>query len=296
MNMANEVIKRENINKAVQIDFVNKFGNSVGKLLEMLGVQRKLPMTIGQTIKTYKAKVTKKDGKVAEGEVIPLSKVELLDGDIYELEYEKWRKQVSLEAIQRSGYQRAVVDTDNLLLKDVQRDVRKKLFDFLGQGTGVASGKGLQGAFAKAWGQIQVLFEDDGAETIVFVNPLDIADAIEKGNLSIQTAFGLNYIVGFTGIKVAVVSSLIPQGTVYATAPENLVCAYPVISGGEIGKAGFGFVSDETGLIGVTHDVVNNNTTVETVVMSGLVLFAERLDGVVKVTIEADATPAPAKA
>lgn len=286
--MANEVIKRENLNKAIEIDFVERFGQNIGKLLEMLNVQRQMPLTVGQTIKTYKSKVTKKSGKVAEGDVIPLSKVELLPGDIYELDYNKYRKQVSAEAIQRHGYQRAVTLTDNLLLKDVQKDLRADLFGFLAKGTGTATGKGLQGALAQAWGQIQVLFEDDGAETIVFVNPLDIADHIEKGSLTVQTMFGLNYVTGFTGVKVAVVSTLVPKGTVYATAPENLVCAYATMDTGELGGA-FGFTADNTGLIGIKHGVQDDNVSIQTIVMSGIVLFAERLDGVVKVTIEEDA-------
>lgn len=290
--MTNGVVKREHIDRAVEIDFTNKFGNNIGKLLEMLGIQRKIAMTQGQLIKTYTGKVTKQNGKVAEGEIIPLSQVELVKGPTYELDYSKWRKQVSAEAIQRSGYKMAVAKTDNLLLKDVQKDVRANLFGYLDKGTGVAKGKGLKGAFAQAWGQIQVLFEDDGAETIVFVNPLDIADTLEKGNLTVQTAFGLNYVTGFTGVKVAIVSTLVKKGTVYATAPENLVCAYADVRAGELGEA-FDLTTDETGLIGITHSRETSNLTIESVIVNAMVLFAERLDGVVKVTIEADTEVVP---
>ena len=47
--------------------------------------------------------------------------------------------------------------------------------------------------------------------------------------------------------------------------------------------------SDETGLIGVTHDAVNNNLTYETVVTMANVLTTERLDGIVLSSIKAPA-------
>ena len=120
-------------------------------------------------------------------------------------------------------------------------------------------------------------------ETIAFVNPLDVADYIGKANISTQTVFGMTFVTGFTGVKV-ITNTNVPKGKIYATAPENLVLAYVTINGGELGRA-FDFTTDETGYIGVTHSTVNDHLTYETVAVSGTVIFAERLDGVVVVTI-----------
>ena len=60
---------------AQSIDFVEQFSGGIQTLLNALGVIRMQPMTTGSQIKIYKSEVTKVDGNVAEGEVIPLSKV-----------------------------------------------------------------------------------------------------------------------------------------------------------------------------------------------------------------------------
>lgn len=62
--------------KAQSIDFVNRFTGGIKKLQEMLGITRRQGLSEGSTIKTYKSSVTLADGNVAEGDLIPLSKVE----------------------------------------------------------------------------------------------------------------------------------------------------------------------------------------------------------------------------
>lgn len=274
-----------NFSKAQSIDFVERFGSNLSKIIEALGVTRRMPVSNGMTIKTYTSTVTMAaDSAVGEGETIPLSKVETAPGPSIELAFKKYRKAASVEAIQKHGYDQAIIESDEKLLREIQKGVRSDFFNFLGTGTGTASAETLQGAFAQAWGKVQVLFEDDAVQTIAFVNPLDIADYLTKADVSVQTAFGLQYIQNFAGVDTVIINSSVPKGTVYATAPENIVLAYVQITGGEIGKA-FDFTTEELGLIGVTHDIEKKNLTAETVALSGVKLFAERLDGVVKVTI-----------
>jgi hypothetical protein len=271
--------------KVQSIDFVERFGSNLSKLIEALGVTRKLPVANGMTLKTYTSSVTMAaNDAVGEGELIPLSKVQTEAGPSIELAFKKYRKAASVEAIQKHGYDQAIIESDEKLLREIQKGVRSDFFNFLGTGTGSASAENLQGAFAQAWGQVQVLFEDDAVQTVTFVNPLDIADYLAKANVSTQTAFGLQYVQNFAGADVVIINSSVPKGTVYATAPENIVLAYVQITGGEIGKA-FDFATEELGLIGVTHDIQKSNLTAETIALSGVKLFAERLDGVVKVTI-----------
>ena len=82
-------------------------------------------------------------------------------GPSYEIEFDKYRKAVSVEAIQRHGFDQAVVEADEILLKEIQKGLRTRFFTFLATGTGTATGVGFQGALAQAWGQVQSLFEDD---------------------------------------------------------------------------------------------------------------------------------------
>ncbi|WP_066924682.1 hypothetical protein [Murdochiella massiliensis] len=276
----------EKMVKAQSIDFVETFGKQLQSLFDMLGVERKVGLTAGSTIKTYKSSVTLNGTKVAKGDIIPLSQVKVEDGDPIELSWDKKRKAVAVEDIQKYGFEQAINVTDQKLLREIQKGVRNSLFAYLEKGTGKATGDGLQGAIAQGWGQVQVAFEDDAVRTVVFANPLDVADYLAKAQITIQTAFGLNYVENFLGADVVVLSSAITKGKLYATAAENLVFAYAVVAGGEIGKA-FDFTTDETGIIGVTKDVNKQRLTAETIALSGTALYAERLDGVVVVTIKA---------
>ena len=282
------ITKTGDLAKVQSIDFVNTFGENIKKLTEALGITRKLPVSSGTVIKTYKASKDVKKDAVAEGEIIPLSKVTTVLDKTYEIAFDKYRKAVTAEAIQKHGFDQAVTETDDKLLKEVQRDIRKKLFDFMATGTGTASGVGLQAALAQAWGQVQSLFEDDGVTTVCFVNPLDVADYIASANVTTQNVFGMTIISGFTDVTI-ITNTSVPKGKVYATAPDNLVLAYAPVSGSELSKA-FTFTTDDTGYIGITHNTVNNNLTYETVVMDGVLIFAERIDGVVVVTINAPAS------
>lgn len=282
----------EKLVKAQSIDFVERFGNSITSLLAMLGVQRKFPMTAGSIIKTYTSKVTLQNGEVAKGEIIPLSKVEMEEAEPIELAYSKHRKAVAVEDIQKYGFMRAIAMTDDKLAKELQKDLRGKFFAQLEKGTTAVTGEGLQGALAQAWGNVQTKFEDDGAVTIAFVNPLDVSDYLAKANITVQNAFGLNYVENFLGVNVVIISPQVKAKTLYATAAENLCFAYAVVNGGEIAKAGFDFTTDETGVIGITHDINKQRLTAETTTLSGAALYAERLDGIVKVTIKPKETPA----
>ena len=70
------------------------------------------------------------------------------------------------------------------------------------------------------------------------------------------------------------------------TAYENLNVAF-ANPNGELGRA-FNFATDETGFVGVLHDIRSNRLTSETVLMTGLKIFPENIDAVVKVKIKAD--------
>lgn len=273
--------------KAQEIDFVNQFGQKIGALTEMLGVHRIMPLTVGSVLKTYKATVTLNNTVVAPGAVIPLSEVKQELDKSWELTWDKKRKAVPVEHIQQYGFERAVNMTDDALIREIQKDVRGKLFANLAEGTGTATGAGLQAALATAWGKVQVAFEDDAVRTIAFVNPEDVADYLAKAQITVQTAFGLTYVENFLGVDVVVMSAQVTKGKFYATAADNLILAYAKTDGGEIAKAGFGFTTDSTGIIGVMKDIEHTRLTTETVTLAGIVLYAEVLNGVVVGTITA---------
>ena len=59
-----------------EVDFVNRFTHSsLEKLIEVLGVTRKIPMMEGTTMYVYSMTGTLENGNVGEGEVIPLTEI-----------------------------------------------------------------------------------------------------------------------------------------------------------------------------------------------------------------------------
>lgn len=274
--------------KIREVDFVNQFTHgSLAKLIEVLGVTRKIPMMEGTTMYTYSMSGTLENGAVAEGEVIPLTEIEQVKTPVGEITLNKWRKGVSAEAIKKSGYDVAVNETDAKLLSLVQQKVRTDLFSFLNgtiTGATTVTGVGLQAALANAWGQLQVLFEDDTAQAVYFVNPLDIADYLAKANITVQNAFGMNYVEDFLGLGTVITSSRITQGTFLATAKENIIMYYLTMNG-DVADA-FKLTADELGYIGIASGIQNTERAqIESLVMAGIQFLAEYASGVVKGTI-----------
>lgn len=282
------LIKSEDLARAREIDFTYRFSESIKKLMEALGVTRKIAKQAGTVLKAYKATGTLQNGNVAEGDLIPLSKYVTEPVTFDEITLKKWRKATSAEAIVEKGYNQAVVMTTDAMLKDVQKGIRSTFFTFLGTGTGVASGDTFQATLAQSWGQLQVLFEDDDIQSVYFMNPLDVADYLATANISLQTAFGMTYVENFLGLGTVIFNSSVPQGKIYATAKDNLVLYYIPVNGADLNEA-FSFTSDQTGLIGIHEAPDYTNMTASDTVVSGIVLFAERLDGVVVGTIGAGA-------
>lgn len=274
------LIKKEDLARVREVEFVNIFGESITKLMEALGITRKIPKQAGTVLKSYKASGTLEDGSVPEGEVIPLSHYKTEPVTYKEIILKKWRKATSAEAIVDRGYDQAVEMTTDRMLLDVQKGIRKDFFTFLGTGTGTAAGDTFQAVLAQCWGQLQVLFEDDTIQAVYFLNPLDVADYLSTANITMQTAFGMTYVENFLGLGRVFFNISVPKGKVYATAQDNLVLYYIPVNGADLNEA-FSFTSDATGYIGIHEEPDYTNMTASDTVVSGMELFAERLDGVV---------------
>lgn len=279
------LIKAAQMAKVREVDFVQQFTqSSLAKLIEVLGVTRKIPMMEGTTMYVYSTSGTLQSGSVSEGEIIPLSQYATTKQAVGEITLKKWRKAASAEAIKKSGYEAAVRDTDAALLRDVQKAVRSDFFSLLtGSITGATSltGNGLQDALAQAWGQLQIKFEDDTAEAVYFLNPLDVADYLSGASVTIQTVFGMNYIENFLGLGTVIFNSGITRGTFVATAKENIVMYYLTMNG-DIADA-FSLTTDELGYIGIKSGYQNEERAqIESLVMDGIQFFVEYAAGVVK--------------
>lgn len=286
MAAENNVIKKAQIAKVRELDFAQLFGENVQNLIRMLGVTRKIPVTAGTVLKKLTVTGTLASGIVAEGDIIPLSQYETDYTPVGEATLNKYRKATTAEAILKGGYDQSVIATNNKLILDIQKSIRTRFVNSLATGNATAAGTGLQAALANAWGKLQILFEDDDVQAVYFLNPMDVSDYLGSANITVQTAFGMSYVENFLGLGTVIMTGVIPVGTFYATAAENIVCYYVnVAEANGLGDA-FDFTTDaETGFIGVHEDGNYQRMQEETVAIEGVTFFAERDDGVVVGTI-----------
>ncbi|MDW4523739.1 capsid protein [Staphylococcus saprophyticus] len=301
------LIDVEALGEAKSIDFANKMGDRLNKLFEALGITNKIPMNVGSALKQYRFNVIDSEapnGDVAEGEIIPLTKVERELVNITELEFRKFRKSTSAEAIQSHGYDLAINRTDAELIRYVQKKFRTDFFKTIEDAVNSAdrtnneqlSGKNLQGALSRGRANLSVLLDDE-VTPIALVNPNDVAGHLADGFINSNGAqFGLNLLTPYVGVQVIEFAD-VPQGTVYMTTAENLNVAYANPQG-EMGRA-FNFATDQTGFVGVLHDIQANRLTADTVFASAISMFPENVDAVVAVEItdggtDAGSTPSEA--
>jgi hypothetical protein len=279
------VIKKADLAYAREIDFVNRFENDLRKFYEVLGVVRPIRKQAGTVLKAYVATGTLENGTVAEGDIIPLSKFEVEAVSFQEITPQKYRKSITIEGILGSGYAESVAKTDAKALSLVQSGIKNAFYNFLATGTGSASGTGLQATLANVRAQLEIKFEDTSIDPVYFVNPLDVATYLGSATISLQRAFGMNYVEDFLGLGTLIECSSVPQGKVYATAKENINLYYiDVNEENGVGEV-FDFTTDETGLIGIHHSANYERDTAVTELLCGVTLFAERLDGVIVGTI-----------
>lgn len=296
--MANEVytipetnvITTAQMNKAREVDFTLRFTGSILKrLLEALNVTRKVPLIDGTTLAYYTTTGTLQSGEVEEGAIIPLSQYGRERVPMGAISLKKWRKASTAEAILKSGYDEAVRTTDEKMLADVQAGIRTDFFNDLKAIDGTVVGAStLQMVLAKSWGNLQVLFENDAVETVHFLHPLTIAEYLGAANITVQTAFGLNYIQDFLGLGTVIMTSQIPVGRVISTAKENLIMYY--VPATSEAMSALGMTADESGYIAIKSGyATEERAQVETLVISGIRFLVEYADGVVFGQI--DSTP-----
>ena len=280
--LSNSIAKAD-IAPAISIDVANRLAYNLNKFREILGITGMRAVPEGSTLKIYATSLVSLANQVDECQEIALTNVTRSVAQTITLSLKKYRKMVSIEAIQQSGLDAAVNDTDAELIKQVQKTVKAGLFTALANGTGTASGATFQAALANAWGALQAKFEDYDVRPVFFVNPVDVATYLGSASITTQEAFGMTYVENFLGLGTAILTAGVESGSFIATAAENLNCAY-VPASGDVGAA-MGYTSDETGLVSIKHAPKDENAGLQTILVTGVAFYAEDLSGVFKGTI-----------
>jgi hypothetical protein len=289
------IIKTPDMGVARDIDFVERFSFSLVKLTEALGITRPLPLKQGNKIQTYKYEITTADGEAAngivgEGEEIPLTHVKRVPDREIKVGFRKYRKAVTMEEVHRIGYDAAVTKSDSKVLGMMQKNIRTDFFEFLATAPTKLKAESLQGAFGKAWGKLNTIFEDYGEFQIVqFINPEDAGDYLGEAVIANgqSVGFGLTLLKDFTGAGIVLTNASVPRGKVYSTAVDNINLMYIDVNG-ESSKTfeGLPLVTDELGLIALVKQADAKTATTGSTLYNGITLFAEITNGVVETTIE----------
>ena len=277
--MANMVIAA----KAQDINFVAKFETNVRQLLAVLSKTSVDVVSPGTAYKTYNVSGTLSDSEVAEKALIPDSGITVTDGDVVEINYKKFRNLTGIEQIGKYGYDISVGKTNGEMIKQIQRKVRKTIFDGLATGTGTATGTTFQKAIANTAAKLAVMFEDENGTPVFFVNPIDLYDYLGDHTVTLESAFGLSYLQNFLGIGNLIADSNVPEKTVYGTVVENLDVIAPSIAS----IPGLEMTTDESNIIAVHNDGLYENAAVQTVAYCGLVVHPAFKDRIIKTTIGA---------
>lgn len=274
--------------RVLDIEFANKFEQGVTALMTVFGIETPQTLTAGTQIQMYTVEGSLSEAEVTPGDEIPLSKYEHKKvGDPYAVTLKSYRKATTKQDILKYGFDAAVEKTDKKMIQDIQGGLRKDFFAFLKEGTGTATGTTFQAALANTWGVLtNVLNEkDENGTPVFFANPLDVAEYLGAATINnVETAFGFTYLKNFLGIGDCILDANQAKGTVCATPKEN-INVYTV-DFDALGEAGFSYQFDESGFIGVHHKPKYSNGTAETYADTGVLLFPEVANYIVKGTIE----------
>ena len=275
--------------RAREIDFVTRFGNTWESLREIMSIMRMIRKENGTVLKTKNATIVLQDGKVGEGEEIPYSLANVTETPYGEITIEKYAKAVSVEAVAEHGAEAAINMTDDAFLNELQGNVLDRFYTHLATGTLTATESTFQMAVAMAIGKVKDKFKKmrkNHSKIVVWVNTLDAYKYLGAAELTIQSAFGIDYVENFMGADKMILSSEIAEGKVIATPVDNIICYYVDPSNSGFRKLGLEYtVNGDTPLIGF-HANGNYNTAVgESFALMGLTLLTEYLDAIAVISI-----------
>ncbi len=275
--------------RAREIDFVTSFGRNIQALLDVMGIARMIKKENGSVLKTKTVTGTLEDGSVSEGDEIPLSQYTVEEKVFDSIKIDKYRKAVSVEAIAEKGYENAVAATDEEFKSDLQNTVMDKFYTMLKSGSLVGHESTWQMAVAMAIGKVKAKFQKmhrTATGTALFINTLDAYKYLGAADITLQTAFGMNYITNFLGADVVFVTMEIPENTVVATPLNNIVGYYVDPGDSEFVKAGLSYTTDSTtGVLGFHIEGTYTRAISDMFAIMGVRLFCEYLDAIAYITV-----------
>lgn len=277
-----------------ELDFITRFESTWQALIDILGIMRPIEKQPGTKLVSSVASITLANGTVAEGDEVPLSLATVTPVAYADLTFQKYRKAVTVEAVDKYGAAIAVQKTDDALLNELTGNVLDDFYTFAQTGTLTDTYSTFQMAVAMAIAKVKnkwKVMRRDYSNIVAFVNTLDLGEYLGGAPISTQTAYGLEYLKNFLGAETVIVTSEIPQKTVLATPADNIVLYYSDPSNADFKELGLDYTTGNgpTNLIGIHKEGNYGRVMGETHALMGMKLWAEYLDGIAKITIGSNA-------
>ena len=313
------ITKAAAVNASLDQEFIKNFKGDSDRLAEILGIFGVERIAAGTALKMLKVTGTLNNSKTdatttlpgtgtfslgsssgtayVEGDEVALSTFGTEWETVGEVVAKPYRKMTTAAAIQKAGYANAVLKTDQKMLSLIRADIIKEFFTFLDKGTGTATGNGLQAAAANVDAKLGDTLEKNGdasTRIIHFINRGDAAAYLGAAPITTQNVFGLTYLENFLGMTNVILTSQVAKGKMYATPAENIHILG--IDFDELAQGGLTYTQSANGLIGVAHAPAYDHVSTETNVLTGMLLFPEVKDYIVKGTIGDAAAAASVRA
>lgn len=273
------IIRSSDVEPAISYDHINRINGGIKKLMEILGVTNLREIQNGAAIKLYKTTVVNTPEQVDEGEVVPLTQIKRTCVKTISIPLNKFRKQVTAEAIQRDGYENAINATDNKFAAMIRKNVKDTFFSTLAEGSGTATpGADLQQALANALAGLKKATEDEDVTPVAIVHWDDLYGYLGAAEITTQSEFGFDYLSNFLGrFSYAIFTgdeNFAGKPTV--TCQENIHGVKPG-NGSDVARA-LGYSTDVSGTVLMKHVDGGANFSLETRGMCGVAFYAEDLD------------------
>lgn len=274
-------------------DFVSVFNLNWDALQKILGIMRPIRKAPGTKLVSYKASVALESGNVDPGEVIPYSKATVEKAAMEDLTIEKYAKATPIEDVEKYGAEVAIEKTDEAFRNELTAQVLTRFYTFLNTGALTGIETTWQMALAMARGAVIDKFNKmrkTATEVVGFANVLDAYSYIGAAGITVQTRFGLSYVEDFMGYSTLILLSEpdIARGTVVALPVENIDLYYIDPGDSDFAKLGLVYTTmGETNLIGYHAQGAYHTAVGETYALMGMKLWAEYLDGIAVVKVEA---------
>lgn len=289
---------------AREVDFVTRFAYNWQNLTDILGIMKPIRKSAGTRLVSYEAELdgTLEGGTVAEGDEIPFTKFTVKEVAHDDIDMKKYAKSVTVEAVQKYGADIAIEKTDEQFLVELQAKVLGDFYAFLKTGTLRGTQTTWQKALAIAKGAVLDKFSAMNrsvTDVVGFANIMDLYSYLGATDVTVQTAFGLQYVKDFMGYSTLFLlpEKYIATGTVIAVPVENIDLYYIDPADSDFAKMGLQYtVEGDTNLIGFHVEGDYSRATGDCYALMGMKLWAEYLDGIAVVTVGAsDTVPAVAE-